>query len=170
MEDKRFLPFMLVTIKGSKKEYRDLVRRAVWFYAEKLMGKRLVNTLELTINLTRNLTEKEGAEGFCIWDEWETAKTPRAFTIDLDCSLNIRNILINVAHEMVHVKQWVKGEMYEYTIPNIVRFIKTKYDMNDMDYYDYPWEIEAFGRQLGLFIHWCETDGLGNRSDMKENI
>ena len=64
MRDKRFLPFMLVTIKGSKKEYRDLVRRAVWFYAEKLMGKRLVNTLELTINLTRNLTEKEGAEGF----------------------------------------------------------------------------------------------------------
>ena len=170
MEDKRFLPFMLVTIKGSKKEYRDLVRRAVWFYAEKLMGKRLVNTLELTINLTRNLTEKEGAEGFCIWDEWETAKTPRAFTIDLDCSLNIRNILINVAHEMVHVKQRVKGEMYEYTIPNIVRFIKTKYDMNDMDYYDYPWEIEAFGRQLGLFVRWCETEGIGNRSDMKENV
>ena len=170
MRETRFLPFMLVTIKGSKKEYRDLVRRAVWFYAEKLMGKRLVNTLELTINLTRNLTEKEGAEGFCIWDEWETAKTPRAFTIDLDCSLNIRNILINVAHEMVHVKQWVKGEMYEYTIPNIVRFIKTKYDMNDMDYYDYPWEIEAFGRQLGLFVRWCETEGIGNRSDMKENV
>ena len=55
---------MLVTIKGSKKEYRDLVRRAVWFYAEKLMGKRLVNTLELTINLTRNLTEKKVQRDF----------------------------------------------------------------------------------------------------------
>ena len=68
------------------------------------------------------------------------------------------------------MKQWVKGEMYEYTIPNIVRFIKTKYDMNDMDYYDYPWEIEAFGRQLGLFVRWCETEGIGNRSNMKENV
>ena len=161
---------MILHVKGSNKATRRLVESAAWFYAEKLMGKRLVNTLELTINLTRNLTEKEGAEGFCIWDEWETAKTPRAFTIDLDCSLNIRNILINVAHEMVHVKQWVKGEMYEYTTPNIVRFIKTKYDMNDMDYYDYPWEIEAFGRQLGLFVRWCETEGIGNRSDMKENV
>ena len=159
---------MLVTIKGSKKEYRDLVRRAVWFYAEKLMGKRLVNTLELTINLTRNLTEKEGAEGFCIWDEWETAKTPRAFTIDLDCSISIRNILINLAHEMVHVKQWVKGEMYEYTTPNMVRFMKTKYDMNDMDYYDYPWEIEAYGRQLGLFIRFCEDTGRSKCDAMKE--
>ena len=160
---------MLVTIKGSKKEYRDLVRRAVWFYAEKLMSKTLVNTLTLTINLTRNLTEKEGAEGLCIWDDWsDIRKTPREYTIDLDCSISIRNILINLAHEMVHVKQWVKGEMYEYTTPNMVRFMKTKYDMNDMDYYDYPWEIEAFGRQLGLFIHLCEADGLGDREDMKE--
>jgi len=39
-----------------------------------------------------------------------------------------------------------------------------------LDYYDYPWEIEAFGRQLGLFIHWCEVDGLGDREDMKEII
>ena len=71
---------MLVTIKGSKKEYRDLVRRAVWFYAEKLMSKTLVNTLTLTINLTRNLTEKEGAEGFCIRDDWsDIRKTPREF-------------------------------------------------------------------------------------------
>ena len=45
---------MLVTIKGLKKEYRDLVRYAVWFYAEKLMSKTLVNTLELTINLTQS--------------------------------------------------------------------------------------------------------------------
>tara|TARA_B100000470_G_C19692638_1_gene347242 strand:+ start:341 stop:856 length:516 start_codon:yes stop_codon:yes gene_type:complete len=171
MRDKRFLPFMLVTIKGSKKEYRDLVRRAVWFYAEKLMSKTLVNTLGITVNLTRNLTEKEGAEGFCIWDDWsDIRKTPREYTIDLDCSMSIRNILINLAHEMVHVKQWVKGEMYEYSNSNMVRFMKKKYDMNDMDYFDYPWEIEAFGRQLGLFIHWCEVDGLGDREDMKEII
>ena len=172
MRDKRFLPFMLVTIKGSKKEYRDLVRRAVWFYADKLMSKTLVNTLELTINLTRNLTGKEGAEGLCIWDDWsDIRKTPREYTIDLDCSISIRNILINLAHEMVHVKQWVKGEMYEYSSnSNVVRFMKKKYDVNDMDYYDYPWEIEAFGCQLGLFIRWCETEGLGDCSEMKENI
>ena len=40
--------------------------------------------------------------------------------------------------------------------------------MEDMDYYDYPWEIEAFGRQLGLFIRMCEVDGLSDRPDMME--
>ena len=162
---------MLVNIKGSTKNTRKLVESAVWNYAERLMSKRLVKTLVLNINLIRNYTEKEGCEGSCIWDEWETAKTPREYTIELDSSVNIRNILINLAHEMVHVKQWVKGEMYEYSSnSNMVRFMKKKYDMNDMDYYDYPWEIEAFGCQLGLFVRWCETEGLGNRSDMKENI
>ena len=162
---------MLVTIKGSKKEYRDFVRRDVWVYSEKLMSKTLVNTLGITVKLTHNLTEKEGAEGFCIWDEWDDLrKTPREFTIDLDSSISIRDILINLAHEMVHVKQWVKGEMYEYSKSNMVRFMKKKYDMNDMDYYDYPWEIEAFGCQLGLFIRWCESNGFGDRKDMKENI
>ena len=114
------------------------------------------------------MTEKEGCEGSCIWDEWEDRKTPRSYTIELDSSVSLRNILINLAHEMVHVKQWVKGEMYEYTNPNLVRFMKKKVDISNMNYYDYPWEIEAFGRQLGLFVRMCEEDGLADRKDMME--
>ena len=161
---------MLLHITGSNKMTRKLVENAAWWYAEKLVGKRLLGTLKITINLKRNMSEKEGCEGSAIWDEWENLnKTPRDYTIELDSSISIRNILINLAHEMVHVKQWIKGEMYEYETPNMVRFMKKKYDMSDMDYYDYPWEIEAFGRQLGLFVRWCEINDLGNREDMKES-
>ena len=166
-----WIRLMLLNIKGSTKKTRKLVESAVWDYAERMMSTRLVKTLVLNINLIRNYTEKEGCEGSCIWDYWDDLKkTPREFTIELDSSISIRNILINLAHEMVHVKQWVKGEMYEYSKSNMVRFMKKKYDMNDMDYYDYPWEIEAFGCQLGLFIRWCESNGFGDRKDMKENI
>ena len=70
--------------------------------------------------------------------------------------------------DRVHVKQWICGEMYEYVDPNVVRFMKKKVDISNMDYYDYPWEIEAFGRQLGLFIRMCEEDGLADRKDMME--
>ncbi len=160
---------MILNIKGSTKATRALIERASWYYAEKLMGKRLLGTLEININLIRNYTEKEGCEGSAIWNEWDDLKkTPRGYTIELDSSINLRNILINLAHELVHVKQWVKGEMYEYASPNMVRFMKKKYDMNDLDYFDYPWEIEAFGRQLGLFVRMCEESGLGDREDMKE--
>ncbi len=84
--------------------------------------------------------------------------------------MSIRNILITLAHEMVHVKQWAKDEMYEYyNTPNMVRFKGEKMYQNEVDYWDYPWEIEAFGRQLGLFVRFCNDVGIGERGDMQEN-
>ena len=161
---------MLLEITGSTKKVRKLVEIAAWNYAERLMGKRLMKTLYIKIDLHRTLLSKDGMEGSCIWDEWDDLKkTPRDFHIELDSTINLREILINLAHEMVHVKQWVKGEMYEYANPNEVRWMKTKYDMNDMDYYDYPWEIDAFGRQLGLFVRMCEETGNVNH-EMMENV
>jgi len=159
---------MLINITGSTKATRKLVNSSAWYYAERLMGKRLMETLEINIKLVKKLTEKEGIEASCIWDEWEERKTPRTYTIELDSSVSLRNILINLAHEFVHVKQWVKGDMYEYIHPNKVRFMNKIYDISKMDYYDFPWEIEAHGRQLGLFVRMCEEDGLGDRQDMME--
>ena len=87
----------------------------------------------------------------------------------MDSAVSLRNLLINLAHEMVHVKQWAKGEMYEYSrTPSLVRFKKSVYDMNDIDYYDYPWEIEAFGRQEGLFLRMCEEDNLTETIEVME--
>ena len=161
---------MLLEITGSTKKVRKLVEIAAWNYAERLMGKRLMKTLNIKIDLKRTLLSKEGMEGSCIWDEWEDLrKTPRDFHIELDSTISLRDILINLAHEMVHVKQWVKGEMYEYANPNEVRWMKKKYDMGNMNYYDFPWEIDAFGRQLGLFVRMCEETGNVN-DEMMENV
>ena len=145
---------MLVHITGSNKAVRELITAATWFYAEKLMGKRLINNLEININLKRNLYEKDKSEGTAIWED--ESSRPKEFTIELDCDTKVRNILITLAHEMVHVKQWAKNEMYEYYKGDEVRFMKTKYDMNDLNYWDFPWEIEAYGKQLGLFVRFCE--------------
>tara|TARA_B110000967_G_C18855163_1_gene546798 strand:+ start:852 stop:1337 length:486 start_codon:yes stop_codon:yes gene_type:complete len=159
---------MILNITGSCKSTRKLVDSAAWSYAERLIGKRLLNTLYIDIKLVRNLTDKEGMEGSCIWDEWESKSTPRSYTIELDSSVSLRNILISLAHEFVHVKQWISGEMYEYEEPNKVRFMKKKVDTSKLNYFDYPWEIEAFGRQLGLFVRMCEDDGIAGREDMME--
>ena len=161
---------MILNIKGSNKDYRKLIESAAQYYAEKLVGKRLLKTIKININLKRGMVKKDGAEGTCIWDDWEDLrKTPREFTIELDCGVTIRNILINLAHEMVHMKQWVRGDMYEYSNSHMVRFMKKKYDMSEIAYWDYPWEIEAYGRQLGLFIRWCETVIRWCEEDMLED-
>tara|TARA_Y100000034_G_C6827093_1_gene373007 strand:+ start:543 stop:1022 length:480 start_codon:yes stop_codon:yes gene_type:complete len=157
---------MLIHVSGSNKTIRKLVEYATWFYAEKLMGKRLMSGLEININLKKNMIDKTGCEGTAIW-EGEGLR-PREFTINLDPGVKIRNLLITLAHEMVHVKQWAKDEMYEYMKPNMVRFKGEKIHMKEVDYFDYPWEIEAYGRQLGLFVRFCENEGLTERDDMKE--
>ena len=159
---------MLVNIKGSNKKNRALVEMATWWYAEKLLGKRIIGNMKLNINLRRNLVSKEGCEGTAIWED--DFVRPREFTIELDTNFTIRDILITLAHEMVHVKQWAKGEMYEYSKPGMVRFHKTKFNMNEVDYWDYPWEIEAYGKQLGLFIRFVDAMNLANRNDMHEGV
>ena len=161
---------MLIHVKGSNKSVRKLVRLAAWYYAEKLMGRRSIANLEININLRKDMLKKENNEGTAIWeDDWRTAPH-KEFLIELDCGVKIRNLLISLAHEMVHVKQWVKNEMYEYCKRDEVRFHSTKFNLSKIDYWDYPWEIEAFGRQLGLFVRFCEDNGFANRKDMVEEI
>ena len=157
---------MLLNIKGSTKRVRKDIELAAWYYAEKLMGKRLMSGLEITIDLKKVLLTEEGHEGTAIWED--EGHRPKEFTIGLDTTVNARNLLINLAHEMVHVKQWAKDEMYEYMEPHMVRFKGEKIHLNEVDYWDYPWEIEAYGRQLGLFIRFCENTGRSKCDAMKE--
>lgn len=157
---------MILHVKGSNKAFRRLIESAAWFYAEKLLGKRLMESLEITINLKKNLLSKEGNEGSAIWED--DSYRPKEFIIELDSTVKIRNILITLAHEMVHVKQWAKDEMYEYTnMMGMVRFKGEKIHLELTDYWDYPWEIEAYGKQLGLFVRFCEHMNF-EREDMKE--
>ena len=159
---------MLLHIKGSNQYNRKLVSRATWWYAEKLMGKRLMNGLEIHIHLRKNLIDKENCEGTAIW-EGDYCDRPREFKIELDVSYSIRDALITLAHEMVHIKQWAKDEMYEYmNVAGLVRFKGEKVHMEITDYWDYPWEIEAYGKQLGLFVRFCEHMGFANDDNMKE--
>ena len=157
---------MIIHVKGSNKAVRKLVEIAAWYYAEKLMGKRTIANLEININLKKDLMDKHKSEGTAIWEDDNIR--PKEFLIELDVGVKTRNLLITLAHEMVHVKQWVKNEMYEYSRPDEVRFNKTKFNMSEIDYWDYPWEIEAFGRQLGLFVRCCEDNGFAEREDMME--
>ena len=158
---------MLLHIKGSNKAFRKLVEHATWFYAEKLMGKRLISGLEITINLKKNLLGEEENEGNAIWED--DGYRPKEFTIELDSGVKIRNLLITLAHEMVHVKQWARNEMYEYSnTVGMVRFKGEKIHLKKTEYWDYPWEIEAYGKQLGLFVRFCEHMGF-DCDDMKED-
>ena len=83
---------MLLHINGSTKKVRKDIELASWYYAEKLMGKRLMAGLEININLKKDLLTEEGHEGTAIWDD--DGYRPKEFTINLDTTVNFRNLLI----------------------------------------------------------------------------
>mgnify|MGYP003328371186 CR=1 FL=1 len=58
-----------------------------------------------------------------------------------------------LAHEMVHVKQYAKGEMKDIFRPaRMVKWHGVKYNIEETDYWELPFEIEAYGREKGLYI------------------
>ena len=61
---------------------------------------------------------------------------------------------------MVHVKQFAKGEMVDLARADKIRWCGKMFEEKDSNYYDYPWEIEAHGRECGLFVRWAQAKKL----------
>ena len=58
---------------------------------------------------------------------------------------------------MVHVKQYATGELRDALRgPTLHRWRNKPYDAKVVDYWDHPWEIEAYGREYGLYLRFRE--------------
>ena len=68
--------------------------------------------------------------------------------------IRLKNLLINLGHELIHVKQYLNGEVFDY-VSGDVRYKGAIFEAawleNEEAYYDSPWEIEAYGREWGLY-------------------
>ena len=138
-------------IKGGKKRERELIDDLANFCVKKLMPRK--KNLEVNISIKRNMIEDEGMfAGVIDTDDINT------FDMDLDSSMSLRKKLLSVAHEMVHVKQFTRKELKHtnfYT--KKLWYGKPYYDSH---YWECPWEIEAYGRELGLFTMWIEENNI----------
>lgn len=140
---------MKIEISGrSKVLCKAEVKFAAAFFAQYLMGTRLAKNLFLDISFD-NLTGI--ADGYC--HPYEAGSKPRMFEIAVDTKLTRRKQLTILAHEMVHVKQYAKSELRSDT-PTSAKFAGKTYRITSSleDYLNYPWEIEAFGRERGLYL------------------
>ena len=63
-----------------------------------------------------------------------------------------------LAHEMVHVKQYVNGELIDYGQHCSWKGVDYReVEADTEDYYFSPWEVEAFGIQVGLYRLYCRS-------------
>ncbi len=149
---------MQLYIEGYRKHNKALyqtVGSAALFYGEVLLGKRMSKNIYLDIKLTKGLKKKEKAYGFChIIDD--DLNRPREFMIELDASMkySFDQILTWLAHEMVHLKQFVRKELWDYETGR-VQWKSRSYGR--VDYENQPWEKEAYrleGELYEMFEEW----------------
>lgn len=149
---------MQITITGmvGKRKEKALLKEAAEFFAAQLMDPRMVRNLVIDLEVRANMD----VQGECV-DE-DGIKNPRFFTIGLR-KQDINEMIKTLGHEMVHVKQHAKNELQS----GIMTLTRGGFRMSskwkgeiwkpkakEHPYYDCPWEIEAYGREVGLFQKW----------------
>ena len=129
----------------------------VRFCAEKLMSKRLAESLLIRVEFIDKLDENNEFDGDCGYEDEDLR--PKEFVIRVNNNLKLSKKLRTICHEMVHVKQYATGEMrYMWRPARNTKFQGTLYP-DEFDYWDSPWEIEAFGREPGLYTRWIDERG-----------
>ena len=135
---------MFVEVIGGSNSQKNHVAKMVEFCVKTLMPR-------MNLDITVNLCKPTGAMGYCLEGD-----DNRTFELEIDKTQSLRALLETVAHEMVHVKQYARRELS----PVKEIWMGKTYNPEKVSYWDLPWEIEAHGREIGLFIRYCEEHKL----------
>jgi len=152
------------------KDFRPYIERAAEYFSSELIpNKRIRNNCYTLICFNDKITEFGCAEII----GYNTLNRAREFKIEIHPGIGSRNILETLAHEMVHVKQYVDGELND----SLTNWRGKKVNSDDIDYWIQPWELEALGREQGLLTKfaikehlWEIFEGFRNPTLPIENI
>ena len=144
---------MEINVDGASNKLENYTINAVKFVMSKFFNLDELEDISVEVNFTDDCDN----EGGCAGDI-----NDGDFLIEVKKDLPMREKMITLMHELVHMKQHISLEM-KYDISNDETTWQDKKFLNCyIDYWDRPWEIEAHGRQLGLFIRWVEDMGEGH--------
>jgi len=146
----------MITVRGGSRTQRKHTKSIAEFCIAKLLPRH--QNLDIDINIKS--FGKDNNYGYCL--PVDDSAHPKEFEIEVNKSMRLRRLLETVAHELVHVKQFARGELYESTRQGKHRWQGEWLD-EDPDYWDRPWEIEAHGREVGLFVRWAEKEDLAHK-------
>jgi hypothetical protein len=153
---------MQLKIRGKSKSITLAeARYATRFFVNKLYEvekkSHIVPELEIELQF-HNLPKDKGA----CWSEDDREEDPRYFGIEVDSRLSRRATLRTIAHEVVHVFQYSINKL-KYVHDDKTIYNRRSFNPNEKEYWDWPSEIEAFGREEGLYYRYldhCKDHGV----------
>lgn len=145
-----------VTGKNEKLTSKEFRYAAKWML-NRLTNGRMSKNVRIWIH---NLTETEDKYGRevianCIWID--DNHRPREFSIEINPTKARHTQLKALAHELVHVKQYMRGELKSLmATPSISKWQGKYVDEGKVSYWELPWEVEAYGREFGLYLLYSQ--------------
>ena len=137
-----------VLVTGGKAWQKELAENIVHWCCKELLPR--YRSLDLVIEL-KDL--KGAAYGYCMNISYES-KNPREFEIEIDKNLSLFDFFSTLCHEMIHVKQYIKKELWYDNFGNC-RW-KTGRVGDNVQYRNRPYEKEAFKREKALALKCFE--------------
>ena len=123
-------------------------KNAVNIFLENLVGKRLSKYIHIDLILKKG---KDNVLGYCEPQD-EGYCTLRYFEIMIDISRSKRDQLQTLAHELIHVKQYARGELKNLGYCEASWEDKIfQVSNNSKSYSELPWEVEAYGREKEIY-------------------
>lgn len=122
--------------------FRRTIREALYYFEDELK-------LDEYDYVTVKVKVKKDIDvfGYCSIDEVDEDDVVHTIEMEIQTGQSDDELIHTIAHEMVHVRQYVTGELSA----ELDVWRGKEIDSDNMDYEEHPWEIEA--EKLGDELH-----------------
>jgi len=130
---------MDIQVVSRKSASKMLVETCLQFFRNEL---KLQNSrYSLIVVPDRGMSVRDGIRGSVF------KLGPTVIGMNIDTALDTERLIIALAHEMIHVKQYARGQITHGKNLNSKFWMGKKFRGH---YYDLPWEVEAFSKERVL--------------------
>ena len=138
----------------SKRE-KSKIDSFIDFCISKLLHKQSKSSIKYYINFDFHKKMKTCGETEVDSDVTDKGKY-KEFSLYIKKSKDFDDMLQTIAHELVHVKQYMNGTMNFGKDLNHTIWNKKIFNEKKISYWELPWEIEAYGLEKCLYEMWIE--------------
>ena len=115
-------------------------KKAVKTYTETVLAHLLPRVRRnVDVEITFVTRCDDNAYGYC-WGDKNCVEIEIGRKYNAKCKFKHETLMRNLAHELVHAKQFIKGELH----PTLSKWKKYKKDYTKTPYLKQPWEKEAY--------------------------
>ena len=159
------------TGKKLSKEDQKILVDAAKFTLNKFVNKSTQKSIKVNVRLDDNY--QRGWQGECgymgnvngIRKFDVVVSTNKINNNTKDPFKRLREPIKTIIHEMIHVKQYANNQLFDY-VNGSSKFEGKVYKNSKtyLEYWDLPWEVEAYGRTEGVYEQFVHAYYLNRKS------